>query len=155
MTACAWGDCNAEVRVRGFCRPHYNKAWREGLIESRRFKQHKGEPCAEEGCPNPAQSVEWCAYHYQRRRRLRTKYGISPEDYDLILEVQGGVCTICREPNTTDLPLYVDHDHDSGWVRGLLCNQCNQGLGFFGDNPKNLMRAIGYLASVPPLPVGP
>lgn len=73
---------------------------------------------------------------------MKAKYGITPEDYDRMLERQGGVCAICRQPEkvvhrkTQRGPsrLAIDHDHVTGWVRGLLCNRCNTSLGWYERN---------------------
>lgn len=88
-----------------------------------------------------------------RARVLRSKYGITPEQYDTLLVEQGGVCLICGEgpsgrSNNGDLHEYlaVDHDHETGKVRGLLCVPCNRGLGFFRDDPQRLQSAIEHLA---------
>jgi hypothetical protein len=72
---------------------------------------------------------------YFRRQKLRKLYGISLEDYDALLEQQGGVCAICKQPEARQLqgrpaPLVVDHDHVTGKVRGLLCHSCNTPLAF-------------------------
>ena len=58
-------------------------------------------------------------------------------------DAQGNMCAIC---GATELPLFVDHDHTSGLVRGLLCHYCNIGLGGFKDDPARLQSAIRYLA---------
>ena len=82
-----------------------------------------------------------------RRRdyRLRRSYGIGTAEYNQLLEAQGGVCAICSEECATGRALAVDHDHDSGAVRGLLCARCNRGLGMFGDNLDRLNQAVAYL----------
>lgn len=59
----------------------------------------------------------------QRNRTLERTFGITSEEYDIILANQNGVCAICEIPSTRRL--HVDHDHDSGKVRGLLCARCN------------------------------
>jgi hypothetical protein len=81
-----------------------------------------------------------------------SNYGISKDEYFQMLDNQDGVCAICkREERTRDSSsnnlrsLAVDHCHDTGNVRGLLCRACNLALGFFEDNPKFLTTAIQYL----------
>jgi hypothetical protein len=75
---------------------------------------------------------------------LRTAYGMDEVDYDVLELVQDGTCLICRiKP---DKPLVVDHNHDNGKVRGLLCGGCNIGIGALGDDPARLMRAAIYIA---------
>tara|TARA_R110002167_G_scaffold543_8_gene2459 strand:- start:2199 stop:2624 length:426 start_codon:yes stop_codon:yes gene_type:complete len=78
-------------------------------------------------------------------RQLLVKYGITVEDYNYKLEQQRGGCAICFQSNTSGRRLAVDHNHDTGVVRGLLCGRCNIGLGQFGDNVDNLEAAIDYL----------
>lgn len=85
--------------------------------------------------------------------RLARRYGITPADYDRMLAEQDGACAICgtTDPSadTRSTRLSVDHDHETGEVRGLLCGPCNRGLGYFGDNPDRLRRAADYLAKEP------
>lgn len=83
---------------------------------------------------------------YARKHR----YGISDADYQGLLFSQNGVCAICGKAETRKYmgqlsPLSVDHDHNTGAVRGLLCAACNHGLGNFRDSPENLSNAIDYL----------
>lgn len=85
-----------------------------------------------------------------RRGNLKRKYGISLEDYDDMLASQDGVCAICGEVETRKrmgkvLPLAVDHCHDGGHIRGLLCGACNMGLGSFKDSIDVMMSAIEYI----------
>ena len=86
-----------------------------------------------------------------RDTRLRNLYNIEPKDYELMLKEQAGCCAICGKPKEDNkvrgklLYLAVDHDHKTGKVRGLLCNQCNRGLGMLGDTKEALMRAHDYL----------
>ena len=73
------------------------------------------------------------------------KYGISPEQYLEMWEAQGGKCKICGKELPDGEYLCIDHDKKTGEVRGLLCKECNWGLGNFKDNPKSLEKAIEYL----------
>lgn len=61
--------------------------------------------------------------------RLKARYGITLEDYEALLVKQNGVCAICEEECKTGERLSVDHDHETGAVRGLLCRACNFRLG--------------------------
>jgi hypothetical protein len=80
-----------------------------------------------------------------RRSYLKRKYGITPAQYDQMLAVQGGVCAICGRKPRSDISLHVDHDHETGQRRGLLCFKCNNALGDFRDDIKQLERAVTYL----------
>ena len=79
---------------------------------------------------------------------LRAKrYGITPEKLKGLEEAAGGKCEICgiSEEDAPKGRLHVDHCHESGGVRGLLCQRCNQALGMFFDDVSNLEKAISYL----------
>lgn len=76
-----------------------------------------------------------------RTYHLKRRYGITAADADAMLAAQGGLCAICR----TAAAAHVDHDHLTGKVRGLLCFNCNGGLGQFRDRVDVLEAAVGYL----------
>ena len=82
-----------------------------------------------------------------RRVDLKRKFGITLEQFDEMLEAQGGVCAICGSTPYNGYRLAVDHDHDTGRVRGLLCASCNRGLGYLADDPVRLRRALEYLTA--------
>lgn len=89
-----------------------------------------------------------------RKSRLARWYGLTEGEYEHRLQSQGGGCAICgAEETATDYrtgnvrPLAVDHDHNTGSSRGLLCGRCNKGLGCFGDDPELLSAAFQYLAA--------
>jgi hypothetical protein len=82
------------------------------------------------------------------RRRLRP-YGMTPEDYSVLWSKQGGICNICGGENN-GRTLAVDHDHKTGEVRGLLCDDCNRMLGCSHDKISVLERAVQYLKKFDP-----
>lgn len=78
--------------------------------------------------------------------RLRT-YGLTMDQFSLMLEAQKGVCAICQTASDRKVIFpVVDHCHASGRVRGILCANCNHGLGKFRDNPTLMLRAVEYLS---------
>ena len=97
-----------------------------------------------------ARMAEWRAKNLDRhnaaRRRsvLRSKSGLTPEGYDALATAQNGACAICGCRSDTRA-LHVDHDHRTGKIRGLLCNNCNRCLGLLKDDVAVLRSAITYL----------
>lgn len=82
-----------------------------------------------------------------RSHKLKAAYGIDATQYNDMLERQGGGCAICgaTRHDARSANLAVDHCHETGKVRGLLCGACNNGIGRFKHNPVLLENAIGYL----------
>lgn len=81
----------------------------------------------------------------RRDRRLQATYGISETEYERLLHLQHGRCAICQRPYSDAHPLIVDHQHLTGVVRGLLCSECNTGIGLLDDSPVLLAHALVYL----------
>lgn len=84
--------------------------------------------------------------HKERER----KFGITRQEYAELFHKQGGVCAICKSPETAMRlgkvkALAVDHNHSTGAVRGLLCSDCNTGIGKLKEDRKILLEAIKYL----------
>lgn len=84
---------------------------------------------------------------YRRRRGYRRKYGITLAEYDRLLEAQGGVCAICERGDSSGRRLSVDHNHETGQVRGLLCLNCNTVIGLAHEDTDLLHRIAEYLES--------
>lgn len=84
---------------------------------------------------------------YNRNSYLSRTHKLTLEEFEALLSQQGNVCAICG----TDTPgggravFSVDHDHETGQIRGLLCHGCNVGLGHFLDDPQLLLKAADYL----------
>ena len=81
-------------------------------------------------------------YYITERAR---RYGLTLDEYRRIESAQGGVCALCTRPAVSK-SLHIDHCHESGVVRGLLCERCNMALGLFDDNAERLARAAAYVA---------
>lgn len=84
-----------------------------------------------------------CESKLARVRHRKRKYNITKEDLSAMLFGQDGLCAICDSPLTESL--HVDHNHETGKIRGLLCNQCNLALGQFKDSPEVLRKAAEYV----------
>lgn len=81
----------------------------------------------------------------QFERRLRLNYGITMEEYEVLKESQENKCAICDTEGTFEKRLVIDHDHTTGYVRQLLCDNCNRGIGLLGDDANRLQKATDYL----------
>jgi len=77
---------------------------------------------------------------------LKKLYGITSDQYWELFNKQNGLCACCGQSHELFVRrLHVDHDHNSGQIRGLLCTECNPGLGYFQDSIERLEMAITYL----------
>lgn len=108
-----------------------SKAWREQNKE--RAKENRRRNYLE----NKERNLD-----YSKRYNLKRKFNLSKEEYDALLKKQNNVCAICALSCTKSLA--VDHCHTTGKVRGLLCNNCNRGIGHLKELT-NLRKAIEYL----------
>ena len=87
-----------------------------------------------------------CRKDEHRVQWLRITYGMSIEDYEELLHTQDNKCAVCRvDKKHLKQRMAVDHNHDTGAVRGLLCSSCNRGLGYFKDNPDFVLAGYKYL----------
>ena len=89
-----------------------------------------------------------CVAEKNRQKKLRQRYGITPVEYDALYAKQDGCCAICNT-HQSQLPatLAVDHCHETGEVRGLLCFECNTGIGKLKDNYELILKAAQYIRS--------
>jgi Recombination endonuclease VII len=86
------------------------------------------------------------------RDKLQSRYGLTEQSYHAMVAAQNYRCKICYEPFTqwkfiegSSRDAYIDHDHDTGKVRGVLCHQCNDAIADFKDNPNHVANAHSYL----------
>jgi len=134
------GDCKDCFRARAKQRyPLVREAniararqWREDNLERYRANQRRMRSTPE-------------GKLRQRAGHLMRKFGMTIEQYDAMLEAQGGGCFICGRAPREDISLHVDYCHSSGKVRGILCFCCNNALADFQEDPRLLARAGAYL----------
>ncbi len=97
-------------------------------------------------------------YHTNAMRvkfqRIKRAYNLNPEEYVALLDIQGGACFICRTALESGKSTHVDHCHETGLVRGLLCNSCNLALGHLKNSVPNATRLIEYLRNPPSRQLG-
>lgn len=121
-------------RVKAIARRSWHKKEREYTDEQKETRRLAANRRYKE---NPA--TAW-SYH------MKAKYNLTEAEYTKMLLEQDNVCAICKNVNEkSKRKLAVDHDHNTGEVRGILCSRCNIGLGHFGDNEELLRRAYEYL----------
>jgi hypothetical protein len=99
--------------------------------------------------------AQWDTKHPQRTNERKIKhnlgkFGLTPLQYEQMLQRQNGMCAICQTPpagqgHGSQSSLHIDHDHKTNRNRALLCGNCNRGLGMFQDNPNLLLLAAEYL----------
>lgn len=88
-------------------------------------------------------------YGGNRNFLMKRRYGIDVPAFEEMARAQGGRCALCRRRKA----IHVDHDHETGRVRAILCFKCNSGLGKLSDDPNLVLRAVAYLCQ--PLPDPP
>jgi len=134
---------NARRRERYRADPEKHKAyqreWLRNNPENRRAASRRWRVNNPDKVKAYRESPETRAY--SRNLRLKSEYGITQSDYDAMVEKQNGICPICE----LEKKLVVDHDHETGKVRALLCGQCNTGLGSLKDSPQIVEKALQYL----------
>lgn len=151
-SACDWCQGSLEhVRCDArFCSVLCGQAWRNDQESQRRTTERTGRECR--GCTEiiPADrnsKALYCSESCKIKSRRHEAYNLTKQELDLLLE-QHAVCAICATTSWGKKGPQVDHDHATSAVRGILCSNCNQGLGRFADDPVRLRAAADYLERV-------
>lgn len=173
MSGCVEPGCERQRFGHGLCNMHYQRSKLrdrratvipdgEKLCPGCDSKKAFSEFARHAGCKDGFRpECKECTSNYQRAKRpeyagsvsrrysLKKNFGITVEQYDQMLADQDGRCKICGSDKSTGRWdtgfLCVDHDHETGKIRGLLCSTCNSGLGMFKDNLPILESAVKYL----------
>lgn len=132
-----------------FCSTRCGQNWRNIQVrtQAQNRKLAARKPCRGCGSPIPVERngrALYCTEACKIRSRRHEAYGLTKPELEALL-AQHEQCAICRTEDWGRKGPQVDHDHDSGKVRGILCLNCNNGLGRFGDDPARLRAAADYL----------
>jgi hypothetical protein len=137
-----------------YSRWYHERGGKEKVAEQRGYKRKQGPPMSD-----AERKTKACDYQkrfrqtergkrYQVLRSIKRRCEGTIEEYDAAYERQEGKCAICgtEAPKYDKGRLVIDHNHATGKFRGLLCANCNSGLGFFQENAEFFNRALAYLA---------
>jgi hypothetical protein len=153
-----WKQQNREKVLRE--KKRYRERHKDRLNQkSREYMRHHRPNFSPLTARQREKKREWYRAYYQKNKArlsnrtrpqiLQRKYGVTEDEYRLLLKKQRGICAICGTEKTIyakrEARLAVDHCHKTGKVRGLLCSRCNLALSFFDDSPAVLARARRYL----------
>lgn len=130
--------CDRKHYAHGLCKYHYDKVYfqrNKDRIIKRTNKYHEEHP------------------DMRKNAHLKRSFGISIDEYNNMVRMQGGKCKLCGKKETKTInakggrphSLAVDHCHSTNKIRGLLCIDCNRGIGFLKDSPDLLRKAADYL----------
>lgn len=133
--------------AKGLCKPCYYGARRKASTVLKAVDNERAKTWYRNNRASVLKKrrAEWAALPPEHKRALtrkkwlRERYEMSPDDYAAMIIAQGGKCGICEQPFKA---IDVDHDHETGVVRGLLCRACNLGIAFF---EKHAAKARLYL----------
>ncbi len=135
-------------RIKAYNKKHRNKYRERHTERARRYRENNRDKV----------TAYLKAYHYKNRHKARAyellrKYNITIDEYAILSDKQGGLCAICKKPETRKqkgvlLPLVVDHCHKANCIRGLLCSRCNVMIGMANDDTRCLLAGIDYLNSM-------
>lgn len=139
-------DCKKAQDISYNFKPNY-----EGSKDCQRCNEHKDKESFYKCKRNPdglENRCKKCCQQRSRNNEIKRRYGINQSDYEKILKSQDGKCAICEKNNIDSEEvrrLSIDHCHETGKIRGLLCSNCNFAIGLMEDDPVILKRAINYL----------
>jgi len=155
---CTEAGCSRKHLARGLCGTHYGAAYRSGKLPPQPLQPPERHKLVNVDEDDRTALCSICGPVKIRPRsgrrgpECRTKryqyakgYRLSPAERRGLHDRQRGRCAICRRREAEAGTFVVDHCHGTGRVRGLLCNSCNVGIGFFGDDTDRVFQAFAYL----------
>jgi hypothetical protein len=159
---CTLPGCEEPVKAKGLCQMHYARLLRHGYVKNpNRTKPF--EQCMFPGCPDHRVCSGCCNRHYLKIRKYMQDHGLTLDQTLELIHAMPDKCQLCKGKQTTRNgksrryhDFYLDHDHETGRLRGWLCNNCNRALGYLkADRGTGLLRyAIEYVKTST-LPIQP
>ncbi len=140
--------CKTSIRSDFYNAREYDKAYRDADYLIRKDELYAHQVRYRKAHPEKVRATHlaWTRSHKDRVKHYNlAKFGLTLDEYNNVLENQDGLCAICRKTEKENKSLAVDHNHSTGQVRGLLCSNCNRGLGLFQENIERLANAIRYI----------
>lgn len=147
------------LKARGLCSKCYGRHLYNGTLPAIQprakaqntcghpDKKHVGKGLCSTCYPSMLRQRDPAGEKIKRREwQLSKLYGLSIPEFDALWIKQGEACALCVKPVPEERHRHVDHCHESGRIRGILCAGCNKALGVLGDTPESLMRAYEYVA---------
>ena len=138
-----WRKANPD-RVKAIKKRYYERHRADVIAKNMRWRKANPEKYREG--QRRLQRERWAQYRVKHRMAaVKRRYGMTTEQYQVLAAEQGERCAICKRPFSEIKRLCVDHCHSSQKARGLLCNNCNVGIGAFSDNPVFVAAAVEIL----------
>jgi len=164
---CVIEGCTRNATVYGYCHSHKNRSTEYAeRREAKKKREREGRVCLQCAAPLPSEKnlrAIYCSTKCKTKHRIaggraseaalrsyfKRRYGLTPEQVETMAAAG---CAICGTTvwNGRHARPHVDHDHATGKVRGILCSECNTGLGKFRDDPELIRRALAYLSDHTP-----
>lgn len=162
VSQCSFPDCGRKVRVKKvqLCSGHWRQSRKGRPLTTLAFRSPIGKrsECLVDRCRRPASARGRCKIHYDAKRKewglsrgdpvknsLKFHYGLTIEQYERAIEKQNGLCAICKKICACGKRLAVDHNHETGKLRGLLCMRCNTAIGLLEEDTERFSSAVTYL----------
>lgn len=146
---CDVEGCGRKHRTGGLCEAHAARKRRGVGLVPPVLEYDPTQGCSRQGCSNHHAAKGYCSTHISREHHLWTKYGLTYAEFDALFDSQHGMCAgncgreLQRDNDSKHT--HVDHSHETGQIRGILCHRCNTGLGLLGDSVEGLERMLAYL----------
>lgn len=163
---CSVPGCERIHCAKDLCRMHYLREYQRRRAEDPEYAEHRRSLARARYRERRQEALEYARSYRENNRaeiserkraswhrfaeagreyNLKKKYGLTTSDYERMVDAQGGACALCEV--VPEDRLVVDHCHQTGRVRALLCGRCNSGIGFLRDDPVLIELAVGYLST--------